>query len=97
MAMINNKQIQCLNRLIKFTSCYETILDFLEQEKVITKEDLHRGDKDQAFHLLSLIEKGKKDESLLLVAYEWTLLPTEHINVTMTSRMMTKEFIYNEP
>lgn len=91
-----NKEIQCLSRLIKKTSCYESILDFLLQEKVIDKADHPRGDKDKAFHLYNLIENGKQKETLILVSYEWILLPVEHINLTLVSKMTRKEFIYDE-
>ncbi len=94
---MNSKEIQCLNRLIKLTACYGTILDFLLQEKVIDKVDYPHGDKDKAFHLYNLLENGKEKETLILVTYEWKLLPIEYINLTLISKMTRKEFTYDEP
>ena len=94
---LKNRQIQCLNRLVKFTSCYETILDFLVEEKIISRVELNREGKDRAMHLYGLIEKGKSDESIMLVSFEWTLLPKEHIQLTLLTRMTRKVFHYDEP
>ena len=94
---LKNRKIQCLNRLIKFVSCYETMLDFLVEEKVVNRVDLDRSGKDRALHLYDLIEKGIDEDSIMLVSYEWDLLPKERIQLTILTKMTRKTFNYDEP
>jgi hypothetical protein len=94
---MKSRQLQCLNRLIKFTSCYESILDFMIQDKVIKKSDIDRSNIDHALHIYNLLEAAKEQESIMLIAYEWSLLPKEHIGLNILTNMRNKTFYYDEP
>lgn len=94
---IKSRRIQCLNRLIKFTSCYESVLDFFIQDKIVKRDQINRSNTDRALYLYELIERGKEDESIMLAAYEWSMLPKEHISLNILTDMSNKVFYYDEP
>jgi hypothetical protein len=90
------KEIDCLARLFKLTNCFADIIDFLLAEKVITDgqvSDLKLElNKPKALH--ALMKKAEKDEKLLLLSFDWILLPVERIRIRLITERNSKELTY---
>lgn len=87
------REIECLKRLEELSSAYEALLQFLSQERLIEALELKemRASPETAKLLqqkLSLLAKGGQ---LQLLTYEWALLPTELIKLTLVTQNNIKE------
>lgn len=94
----NEKELQCLSRLLKFTACYDTMIDFFKQECGLTDNDLREKflHRDPANTIHAILQEAQQNGHVTLVYYEWNLLPKEYINVFITATMNTQEFIYSQ-
>lgn len=94
---MNHKKIDFIDRLLKLSHCYDDLILFLLEEKLIS--DFERstlGDSaDKAKLLTELLEKLKKEEKVLLLDYEWSILPIERLKLTIVSPRDSREFVYN--
>jgi hypothetical protein len=90
-------EVECIRRLITVGLMVEEWLDFLIEDKLLAKEDIaaFRLENDKALWIHTLLNKAKKDERVLLLDFEWSLLPIERIKVTLVTQRNTKEFTYN--
>ena len=92
------KQIEFLDRLFKLIQCRGDILDFLKSEKLITDDQkqqlLHDNHETHSTKIASLLNELQQSEQLHLVSYEWTVLPSELMKLTIVSSNDKKEFIY---
>ncbi len=91
------RKIQCLERLITITGCLEGILAYLSDEKLISISDVSkvRDSSDRAAELHIVLESLRKSEKLLLLDYEWTILPVERIRVLMVTERSQQAFTHN--
>jgi predicted HTH transcriptional regulator len=76
----------------------QEILEFLAEQKVITKTDIQTilltNHNTHAGQIATLLENAVKEEQLQLVDYEWSILPVEKMCLTIVSDSTKKEWRY---
>lgn len=92
------QEIKFLESLFKKTSARTDILDFLVEDKLITiafkQEFLNEHSSMHPTRLASLLKEFKDSEKLILVSYEWRLLPEEFMSLILVSPTAKREFTY---
>ncbi len=92
-----NRKIECLRALIKHKS--ETITDLtsmLRDEKLVSPEELERLDEgDRVINLYLLLTRRLAEDKIMLLDFEWIVLPTELIKITVLTSHGTKVFSYS--
>ena len=90
------RKIEFLNRLFKLATCYDELIIFLKSEKLLSDFQLDelKNNSDKAKYLIELLEALKQKDKLLLLDYEWQLLPIERLKLTIITERVSKEFVY---
>jgi hypothetical protein len=75
----------------------DEIINFLKEQKLINDFQVSAmtNDSDKAKYLHNLLETLKREDKLLLLDYEWTILPVERLKLTIVTERIQREFIYN--
>ena len=91
------KKIEFLNRLFKLAACLEELIDFLRSEKLLTDHQLGtvKSESDKAKYLYGILEDLKQQDRLLLLDYEWQILPIERLKLVLVTDRVSKEFRFN--
>ena len=96
MSSIQTDKIQFLIRMNKFNDLFRELKEFLVAEKVITKDIAKaisaRVPEIQAQEIYLILSKD--NDKLQMVDWEWTVLPKEHMKLTLVTYNCTKEFSY---
>lgn len=92
-----NDKVEFLDRLFKLSFCYEDLIAFLMNEKVVSQFDLDtlKNKPDKSKLLVAILDNAKNKEQLLLLSYDWTILPVERLKLTIVTERMSKDFVYN--
>ena len=90
------KETECLARLFKLTNCYADLVDFLVGEKILSEAQVLelKLELNKPKALLALMKKAEKDEKILLLAFDWILLPVERLRLRLVTERNSKEFAY---
>lgn len=90
------KEIDCIARLFKLADCYDEMVDFLIEEKLINDSDLVnlRLDSNKPQFIYNLLKQAANDDQLLLFAFDWVVLPVERIRLRLVTKRTNKEFAY---
>lgn len=90
------KELDCLKRMFKLTHCYNDLVDFLLEEKLINDSQLTnlKLELDKAKFLYELIKKAEKDDKILLFSFDWVVLPVERIRIRLITERNTKELTH---
>ncbi len=80
----------------KSESFYLDITDFLIEERLMKREELVNIDRptEKAKFLVSKLENLLKTEIVMLVDWEWHILPIERIKLLIVTDSLQKEFTY---
>lgn len=91
---MNNRKIECISRLISREESYSNIATWLIENKIVTLQDAKGPTRDQerAEFLYHSLKKGETMEKIVLLDYEWTILPLEQIKITCVTDRETKLF-----
>src|SRR5688500_4941067 len=93
------RKIEFLDRLFKQLKCRQEILDFLKSEKLVNDDlvqrILHDNHQTHSTTIASLMEQLQKEDKLQLVSYEWTVLPTELLKLTLVTPLCKREWVYS--
>lgn len=92
-----NKQIECLARLLAANGSLDDIIDFLIEEKIMDASELpyYRREVSKPKYIWNLLNVAKQKESIMLLDYEWQVLPVERIKITVVTNRNSKNFTYN--
>ena len=92
----NIKEADCIARLFKLANCYEELVDFLMAEKIISESDLVNLklelNKPKLLH--EILKKAEKEDKLILLAFDWIVLPIERLRLQLITERSNKEFTY---
>lgn len=71
----------------------------LKDDGIISVADLQaiKSADDKQLELFKLIEQANKYEKISLMDYEWQMLPTQRVKLTIVSSSGVREFIYESP
>ena len=92
---MKKKELECINKLIH-EDLYLDFKEYIIENKLAKEEDfsaLHR-DTERARFICSILDQAAKEDKLILLDYEWTLLPLEIIKVTCVTETEKREFTY---
>lgn len=93
------KKIDFLNRLFAVLHCRAEILEYLKLQRLITDDVmvgiLHENHNNHATKIAGLLEELVQTEKIQLLTYEWTILPKEHLCLTILTETDRKEFVYS--
>lgn len=93
------RKIDFLKKMFSLMDCRQDILLFLRDDGLISDDDMQRLlHEDHNYHpikIASLIDDLSTKGSLQLASYEWSILPKEHMCLTLVSETDKKEFIYS--
>lgn len=90
------RKIECIERLIVVNHAYEEICDWLILNKFTDEQSvkLPHLDLEKAEFIYEILKRLEKDEKLLLLYFEWSLLPKETIKITCVTPTEEKLFTY---
>ena len=93
---MRNSKIDCLDRMFKLAQNMGELVNFLYEEKLITKSDVEHVGKepDKARTVYEILQRLKEEDKLLLLDYEWIILPIERIKVSIVTEAVAREFTY---
>lgn len=88
------REIECLKRLQALTPVYEELIQFLDQEYLLSKEELKviKNSPDQGRLLHAKLILLSEERKLQLLEFEWVILPTERIKINLVTDRGFKEF-----
>ena len=92
-----SREIECLMRLDELTPSYDGILEFLQSEDLLSREESKaiRSSSEIAKRLHTLLAVLSKTNKLQLLEYEWIMLPVERIKVMIVTNRASKEFSWD--
>ena len=75
----------------------DEMINFLKEQRLINDFQVSAitNDSDKAKYLYNLLETLKKEDKLLLLDYEWSILPVERLKLTIVTERTQREFYYN--
>ncbi len=90
-----NKKIECIKRLLSHDRYYE-FANWLVGQRLTNKDDMKDLSRDQekAEFIYTILKTAEKEEKLILLDFEWALLPLETIKITCVTETEKKEFTY---
>lgn len=90
-------KVEFLRRLFALSPCMDEVIIFLKEQKLINDFQMTAiaNDSDKAKYLFNLLEALKKEDKLLLLDYEWAILPIERLKLTIVTERMQREFTHN--
>lgn len=90
------RTIDCLERLLELNNSYEEICEWLLLNKftddVSVKEYTRR--RERAEFIYSILARKEKSEDIMLLYFEWSILPKETIKITCVTATEEKLFTY---
>jgi hypothetical protein len=90
----SKREIECLQRLHALTPVYEELAAFLQQEYLLTQDELKviRGSPDQAKRLYTKLVDLSQQRAIQLLEFQWEILPVERIRILIVTTTNQKEF-----
>lgn len=91
------KEIECLARLFKLTNCYEDFVDHLLDEKILSADRITdlKLELNKPKFLYETLKEAEKEDKLLLLSFDWALLPVERIRVRLVTTRNSRDFTYH--
>lgn len=89
------REIECLKRLQELSPVYDELIAFFVQEHLLSKEELKviKSSPDQGKLLQIKLATLSEERRVQLLEYEWVILPTERIKVSIVTDHGFKEFV----
>ena len=75
---------------------FYNITEFLLDERLIKKEELTDLDRpeEKAKYLVNTFDHFLEEELVMLIDWEWVILPIERLKITIVTDNLQKEFTY---
>jgi hypothetical protein len=86
------KKIACIERLLEI-GLYDEFIHWLTDSSLVkeVQKDL-LSNYARAEYIYSILEKNAKDNKIILLDYDWVVLPVEIIKITCVTDREKKEF-----
>jgi hypothetical protein len=94
---MKQKETDCFSRFEALHGSLDEFVDFLIEENLMSQDnigDFRRASNRPKF-LHSLLLKHKQEDKIMLLDFEWVLLPIERIKITIVTERTSKSFTYN--
>lgn len=91
-----NKKVDCIMRLLVKNECYMDICTWLIEQKFTELSEVQTKIRlqERAEFIYFLLKEAEEKEKLLLLDFEWVILPLETIRITCVTEREKKEFTY---
>lgn len=91
------KKIEFLDRLFKLAGCFDELCGFMADERLLDASLLLtlKNTSEKARWIVNFLDDLQKDEKIMLVSYEWQVLPVERLKLTIVTSKANKEFYFN--
>lgn len=91
-----NKKVECIKRLLKRNNSYREICEWLMSVDLVTQYEVDSNTREQerAEFILETLLKAEEDKTLMLLDFEWTILPLEYIKITCVTSREEVKFTY---
>jgi tRNA (guanine-N7-)-methyltransferase len=88
------KEIECLRRFNTITNIFSDIIDLLKLDNLITNEQINSvvQSSDKIKELHRFLHELRRDNKLQILSYNWIVLPSEYISLTIATDKTYKEF-----
>ncbi len=87
---------QCFGRLVEQGSCYSELKAFMLDEGILHKADLPLlvVSNNKSLYLANKLDEAKESGKIQLMSFEWTVLPSENINLLIITDRTNKTFTF---
>lgn len=97
--MSRKNEIDCLIKLNNKVNCFADMIDFLSNEKIISRNEVaglvNAQKLELPYELHRILKHALKEELLQLLDYQWEILPQEKIRVSIITKQTHKDFAWN--
>ncbi|CAM6003858.1 unnamed protein product [Sphagnum balticum] len=92
-----SREIECLMRLDELVASYDAILEFMQSEDLVSREESRaiRSSSEIAKMIFTRLASLRNTGKVQLLEYSWEMLPIERIKLTIVTDRNSKEFSYN--
>lgn len=75
----------------------EELIEFLKEEKLMNDHQIQtiKSETEKSRLIYMVLENLRRDDKLLLLDYEWILLPVERLKLTIITERNRRDFNYN--
>ncbi len=93
---MSQTKIQCIERYAALVGDYGDLVDFMLEEKIMHDSQIAEFKKEtqKALYLWKLLA-GERDKKIMLLDFEWSLLPVERLKITIVTERTSKSFGFN--
>ena len=94
--MSSRREIDCLKEYFTKTNSLDSFVQFLQEEKIFPADGfttLATFD-EKVRSVYEHLQKAVKEEKLLLLSFEWRLLPIHQIKIEMITIRSKRDFLY---
>ena len=90
-----NPRVRCIIRYLELNG-YSEIVEYLLTNKLAVESDAKAAihPQERAEFIFNSLKKGEADEKLLLIDFEWNILPIEQVKITCVSTRESRQFTY---
>lgn len=90
-----NTRVLCILKLIEKNG-FQEFSEYLTANKLVSQSDLSAAihPQERAELIFTSLKKAEAEEKLLLLDFEWKMLPFEQIKITVVSSREEKLFTY---
>jgi len=91
-----NRKVECIERLLEINHSYEEIGEWLADNKFTDQTVVYslKRTSERAKFIYATMKKAAEDGKIILLYFEWALLPSESIKITCTTLTEEKMFTY---
>jgi hypothetical protein len=93
---MSQTKITCIERYATLTGGYDDLVDFMLEEKLMTQSQIAEFKKEtqKALYLWKLLV-AECDNKIMLLDFEWSLLPIERLKITIVTDRTSRSFGFN--
>jgi len=91
-----NRKTECVERLLEKSYLWEDISEWLVDNKFASTLEIDNVSRtiERAEFIYNLLKVNEANDKIILLDFEWVLLPKEYIRIICTTEKEEKEFTY---
>jgi hypothetical protein len=95
MSTLNNK-IECIRRLIRLDNHHE-LVQWMIDFKLLSRDSINaniKSEQNMSELIYLTLKRASDSEQIILLDYEWTILPRESIKILIVTERESRSFTY---
>jgi len=91
-----NRKVDCISRLLEVNHSYEEICDWLIENKFADPIYANANSRisEKSDFIYKILKENEANGNIILLYFEWSILPTESIKITCVTPKEEKLFTY---